>query len=55
MGEVQPMIRKPSQLIEWVDALICFVGERYSNDQAWVEGAFYAAEPVLNDSSGFGP
>jgi hypothetical protein len=37
---VQQKIRKPSQLIEYADANIFIVGEAYSNDQAWVEGAF---------------
>jgi len=28
------------------------VGEAYSNDQAWVEGAYCTAESVLNDFFG---
>ena len=31
------------------------VGETYSNDQAWVEGAFCTAESVLNDFFGIAP
>ena len=42
-------IRKPSQLVEGADADIFIVGEAYSNDQAWVEGAYCTAESVLND------
>lgn len=49
IGEVQQNIRKPSQLIDGADANIFIVGETYSNDQAWVEGAYCTAESVLND------
>ncbi len=55
MGEVQQQIRKPSQLMEGTDAPIYIVGETYSNDQAWVEGAFCTAESVLNDFFGLDP
>ncbi len=53
--DVQQKIRKPSQLIEGTDADIFIVGETYSNDQAWVEGAFCTAESVLNDFFGIEP
>ena len=53
--EVQQMIRKPSQLIEGADADIFIVGEAFSNDQAWVEGAYCTAESVLNDFFGVKP
>jgi len=53
--DVQQKIRKPSQLIEGEDANIFIVGETYSNDQAWVEGAFCTAESVLNDFFGIDP
>lgn len=53
--DVQQKIRKPSQLLEDVDANIFIVGETYSNDQAWVEGAFGTAESVLNDFFGIEP
>jgi hypothetical protein len=53
--DVQQKIRKPSQLIEGEDASIFIVGETYSNDQAWVEGAFCTAESVLNDFFGITP
>jgi hypothetical protein len=52
IGDVQRKIRKPSQLIKGKDANIFIVGETYSNDQAWVEGAFCTAESVLNDFFG---
>jgi hypothetical protein len=49
IGDVQQKIRKPSQLIKGADASIYIVGETYSNDQAWVEGAYCTAESVLNE------
>lgn len=55
VGDVQRMIRKPSQLLFEQDADIFIVGEAYSNDQAWVEGAFCTAESVLNDFFGIKP
>jgi hypothetical protein len=53
--DVQQKIRKPSQLVDGADADIFIVGEAYSNDQAWVEGAFCTAESVLNDFFGIVP
>jgi hypothetical protein len=53
--DVQQKIRKPSQLIPGADANIFIVGEAYSNDQAWVEGAYCTAESVLNDFFGIQP
>jgi hypothetical protein len=53
--DVQQKIRRPSQLIDGADADIFIVGETYSNDQAWVEGAFCTAESVLNDFFGIVP
>lgn len=47
--DVMQKIRKPSQLIKGANADIFIVGEAYSNDQAWVEGAFCTSESVLND------
>ncbi|HTF06042.1 MAG TPA: hypothetical protein VK826_18560 [Bacteroidia bacterium] len=55
IGDVQQKIRKPSQLVEGADANIFIVGEAYSNDQAWVEGAYCTAESVLNDFFGVEP
>src|SRR5579859_3666790 len=49
IADVQQKIRKPAQLIEGADTDIFIVGEAYSNDQAWVEGAYCTAESVLND------
>jgi hypothetical protein len=53
--DVQQKIRKPSQLIDGADANIFIVGETYSNDQAWVEGAYCTSESVLNDFFGIAP
>ncbi|HEY1164100.1 MAG TPA: hypothetical protein VGE90_03010 [Chitinophaga sp.] len=53
--DVQQKIRKPSQLIDGADADIFIVGEAYSNDQAWVEGAYCTSESVLNDFFGIPP
>jgi len=47
--DVMQKIRKPSQLIKGADANIFIVGEAYSNDQAWVEGAYCTSESVLNE------
>ncbi len=55
IGDVQQKIRKPSQLMEKTDLNIFIVGEAYSNDQAWVEGAYCTAESVLNDFFGVTP
>jgi hypothetical protein len=55
IAEVQRKIRKPSQLIDGADAEIYIVGEAYSNDQAWVEGAYCTSESVLNDFFGIEP
>lgn len=60
VGDVQRKIRKPSQLVDGkdgqsLDADIFIVGEAYSNDQAWVEGAYCTAESVLNDFFGIEP
>ena len=52
---MQRKIRKPSQLVPNTDCEIFIVGETYSNDQAWVEGAFCTAESVLNDFFGIEP
>lgn len=53
--DVQQKIRKPSSLNPGQDANIFIVGEAYSNDQAWVEGAYCTAESVLNDFFGIEP
>ncbi|MGH1488337.1 MAG: hypothetical protein ACRBK7_02925 [Acidimicrobiales bacterium] len=55
LADVQRNVRKPAQLIKGNDANIFIVGSAYSNDQAWVEGAFCTAESVLNDFMGIEP
>lgn len=55
IGDVQQKIRKPSQLMKNADVNIFIVGEAYSNDQAWVEGAYCTSESVLNDFFGVEP
>ena len=55
IGDVQRKIRKPTQLIDGANADIFIVGEAYSNDQAWVEGAYCTSESVLNDFFGIEP
>ena len=55
IADVQQKIRKPSQLLEGADVDIFIVGEAYSNDQTWVEGAYCTAESVLNDFFGIEP
>lgn len=49
IGDVQQKIRKPSTLVKGKDSNLFIVGSTYSNDQAWVEGAFCTAESVLNE------
>lgn len=53
--DVMQRVRKPSLLTGGPDASIYIVGSAYSNDQAWVEGAFCTAESVLNDFFGVAP
>lgn len=55
IGDVQQKIRKPSTLVKGKDTNIFIIGSTYSNDQAWVEGAFCTAESVLNDFFGIKP
>jgi hypothetical protein len=55
IGDVQRKICKPSQLVARADAEIYIVGEAYSNDQAWVEGAYCTSEYVLNQYFGIDP
>ena len=49
MNDVMRQIRKPTQLMNDVDADLFIVGSAYSNDQAWVEGAFCTAESVITE------
>ena len=51
--EVMQKIRQPTGLVDGAPAANLFIiGEAYSNDQAWVEGAFCTAESVLVDYYG---
>lgn len=47
--DVMQKIRKPTVLGETGDAPVYIVGSAYSNDQAWVEGAFNTVESVLTE------
>lgn len=55
IDDVMQKIRKPTQLIKGADASLYIVGSAYSNDQAWVEGAFCTSESVLKDFFGLDP
>ena len=55
IDDVMQKIRKPSQLIDGIEANLYIVGSAYSNDQAWVEGAFCTSESVLTDFFGMPP
>jgi hypothetical protein len=55
IDDVMQNIRKPTQLIDGADASLYIVGSAYSNDQAWVEGAFCTSESVLKDFFGLKP
>jgi hypothetical protein len=50
--DVMQKIRQPSVLAGVGAANLFIIGEAYSNDQAWVEGAFCTAESVLVDYLG---
>ncbi|MEP3329692.1 hypothetical protein [Sedimentitalea sp.] len=47
--DVMQKIRSPAQLAGVADAKVFLIGSAFSNDQAWVEGAFCTAESVLVD------
>ena len=49
--DVMQKVRAPANLAG-VPANVFLVGSAFSNDQAWVEGAFCTAESVLNDYLG---
>ena len=49
INDVMQTIRKPTQLMKGAEANLFIVGSAYSNDQAWVEGAFCTSESVLTD------
>lgn len=50
--DVMQKIRTPARLAGAAAANVFITGSAYSNDQAWVEGAFCTAESVLNDYLG---
>jgi hypothetical protein len=51
--DVMQKIRQPTGLVDCAQpANLFIIGEAYSNDQAWVEGAFCTAESVLVDYYG---
>ena len=47
--DVMQSIRTPANLAGSNEANVFLVGSAFSNDQAWVEGAFCTVESVLND------
>ena len=49
IDDVMQNIRKPTELVDGTDSNIYIVGSAFSNDQAWVEGAFCTSESVLTD------
>lgn len=52
ISAVMDRIRTPAALAGVRDAPVYLVGSAYSNDQAWVEGAFCTAESVLHGHLG---
>jgi len=49
IGDVMQTLRAPAKLAGVNCAQVYLIGSAYSNDQAWVEGAFCTAESVLVD------
>ncbi|SLN67683.1 hypothetical protein ROG8370_03158 [Roseovarius gaetbuli] len=47
--DVMQRLRAPAELAGQVGAPVYLIGSAFSNDQAWVEGAFCTAESVLVD------
>jgi len=52
IGAVMQNIRTPTYMATGLNAGVFIVGEAFSNDQGWVEGAFCTAESVLVDFLG---
>lgn len=50
--DVMQTIRTPARLVDPDNTNVFLVGSAFSNDQAWVEGAFCTAESVLVDYLG---
>ena len=53
--DVMQTVRAPGELAGVPGAPVYLVGSAFSNDQAWVEGAFCTAESVLVDKLGLEP
>lgn len=53
--DVMHTVRAPGELAGVAGAPVYLVGSAFSNDQAWVEGAFCTAESVLVDKLGLDP
>jgi hypothetical protein len=53
--DVMQTVRAPGELAGIAGASVYLVGSAFSNDQAWVEGAFCTAESVLVDKLGLEP
>jgi hypothetical protein len=49
IADVMQQIRAPARMAGAADANVFITGSAFSNDQAWVEGAFCTAESVLVD------
>lgn len=49
ISEVMQQIRTPGRMAGVTDSNVFIVGSAFSDDQAWVEGAFCTAESVLTD------
>ena len=49
IGDVMQSIRTPAGMVDGKNESVFLVGSAFSNDQAWVEGAFCTAESVLVD------
>ena len=55
IGQVMQTVRNPTALAGGPAANVFIVGSAYSNDQAWIEGAFCTAESVLRDFLHYDP
>lgn len=49
IGDVMQSVRAPARMVDSKNDNVFIVGSAFSNDQAWVEGAFCTAESVLID------
>ncbi|MDJ0630509.1 MAG: hypothetical protein QNJ44_19790 [Rhodobacter sp.] len=55
IADVMQQVRAPARLAGVEGAKVYLIGSAFSNDQAWVEGAFCTAESVLVDCLGMSP